>query len=98
MTNETIEETAPHEDGEGAIVMGRTGITTKSPKKPRKVAPKPVESDKALLYSAGNITFPGVGEIKYGFTVVSKEAAAKWLTLKKVREATVDEVKEFYGV
>jgi len=98
MTNGTIEEAAPHEDGEGAIVMGRTGITTKSPKKPRKVTPKPVESDKALVYSTGNITFPGVGELKFGFNVVSKTAAAKWVTLKKVREATVDEVKEFYGV
>lgn len=98
MADEVIEKAAVHKDDDSASVVGRGRVTTNAPKKQRKQAPKPVESDRVLVYSSGNVNYPGVGEVKLGFNVVSKAAAEKWTKLKKVREATVEEVKEFYGV
>ena len=87
-----------NDDGAGALIMGKTGIVTKKSRKPRsKPAVAPVESDKTILISEGNIAWPGVGTLKVGFNVVSKTLAEKFVTLKKVREASVDEVKEYYG-
>jgi len=94
-----VEVTAPEpvEEGVGALVMGKTGVTQKQSRKPRKTVVAPVADDKTIVVSQGNIDWSEVGKLKAGFNVVTKEAAAKWVTLKKVREASVEEVKEFYG-
>ena len=98
---EETEETAtePVEEGVGAIVMGQSGIQTKKSRRPRKqAAPKPIEDDKMLVYSDGNIQFQRVGSVKVGFNVVSKTAGAEYIKHRKVREATTEEVKEYYGL
>lgn len=96
--NEKVEQESTNDEAEGALIMGKTGITTKKSRKPRaKPVVQPVESDKIILVSEGNVNWPGVGSLKVGFNVVSKTAAEKFVTLKKVREASVDEVKEYYG-
>lgn len=52
--------------------------------------------EKQILFSSGNLNWAGVGKLESGFNLVSAEAAAKWLTHRKVRKATVEEVKEHY--
>jgi len=61
--------------------------TTETPKKPKQIA----------LYSAKNLRWNGVGTLVKGYNVVNEEEAAKWKTLKAVREATPDEVATYYG-
>lgn len=96
--NEVIEAPEQIEDGVGALVMGNGGVTQKASRKPRKKAELiEIPETKTIVYSDGNISWPGVGTLKVGFNVVTNEAAAQWTTLKRVREASVEEVKEFYG-
>jgi hypothetical protein len=57
---------------------------------------KPV-SDKVALFSEGNIFWNGVGEVVKGYNIVTKEVSEKWLTHKKVRIATPQEVAKHYG-
>lgn len=56
-----------------------------------------VEVEKIAIYSPKNIRWQGVGQVSVGYNVVTKEAAAKWLTRSGVREATPEEVATFYG-
>ena len=96
--NEVVDAPEQNEDGVGALVMGKGGVTQKKSRRaPKKVEPVEIPDTKKIVYSAGNISWPGVGTLKAGFNVVTNEAAAQWTTLKRVREASVDEVKEFYG-
>ena len=96
--NEVVETPEQNEDGVGALIMGKGGVTQKASRKPRKkAAPVEIADDKTIVYSAGNISWPGVGTLKAGFNLVSKEAGKQWTTLKRVREASIEEVKEFYG-
>lgn len=55
----------------------------------------PVE--KVALYSDRNIYWDGVGEVKVGYNIVSKEASEKWITRKAVRIAQPEEVASYYG-
>lgn len=97
MTENETTAPEPVEDGAGALIMGKTGVVQKPGRKPRKKAVEEIPSDKTIVFSQGNLDWTGVGKLTPGFNVVTKEAAAQWVTLKKVREASVEEVKEFYG-
>ena len=57
-----------------------------------------VKTDKKVaLYSLGNLHWQGVGQLVTGYNIVSKESSEKWLTLKKVRTATPEELASYYG-
>ena len=57
-----------------------------------------VKTDKKVaLYSLGNLHWQGVGQLVTGYNIVSKESSEKWLTLKKVRSATPEELANYYG-
>lgn len=70
-----------------------------------KVADKPVakkqnkaEADeKVAIWSPKNSYWEGVGRVKTGYNIVTKEASVKWLTRKDVRLATPQEVATYYG-
>jgi len=53
--------------------------------------------EKVALYSDRNIYWDGVGEVKVGYNIVSKEASEKWLTHRLVRIASPEEVAAYYG-
>jgi hypothetical protein len=54
--------------------------------------------DKVALYSTKNIHWGnGVGALKVGYNIVSKEASEKMVTHKAVRIATPEELASYYG-
>jgi hypothetical protein len=53
--------------------------------------------EKVALYSDRNIYWGGLGELKVGYNIVSKEASEKWITRKAVRIAQPEEVASYYG-
>ena len=53
--------------------------------------------EKVALYSDRNIHWVGLGELKVGYNIVSKEASEKWITRKAVRIAQPEEVASYYG-
>lgn len=57
--------------------------------------PKPVS--KVAVHSIKNVHWQGVGHLNKGYNIVTKEAAAKWLTKSGIREATPEEVATHYG-
>lgn len=69
------------------IPNGQTEVVTE-PKAP---------VEKVALYSHRNIYWDGVGEVKVGYNIVSKEASEKWLTHRLVRIASPEEVASYYG-
>ena len=55
-------------------------------------------TDKVALYSTRNIHWGnGVGSLKVGYNIVSKEASEKMVTHKAVRIASPEEVASYYG-
>jgi hypothetical protein len=55
-------------------------------------------TDKVALYSTKNIHWGnGVGALKVGYNIVSKEASEKMVTHKAVRIATPEELASYYG-
>lgn len=66
------------------------------PVKVEKEDPK-VEDHQIAVHSAKNLHWQGVGKLKPGYNILSKEVAEKWLTNKHVREATPEEVATYYG-
>ena len=55
------------------------------------------ENSKVALWSNKNIRWDGIGTLKKGYNIVSKEASAKWLTRGGIRTATPEEVATHYG-
>ena len=53
--------------------------------------------EKVALYSDRNIYWDGLGDLKVGYNIVSKEAPEKWITRKAVRIAQPEEVASYYG-
>ncbi len=52
---------------------------------------------KVALYSDRNLNWNGVGSLKKGYNIVTKEASEKWLQHKAVREASPKEVASYFG-
>jgi hypothetical protein len=53
--------------------------------------------EKVALYSNRNIYWDGLGDLKVGYNIVSKEASEQWITRKAVRIAQPEEVASYYG-
>jgi hypothetical protein len=53
--------------------------------------------EKVALYSDRNIYWDGLGDLKVGYNIVSKEASEQWITRKAVRIAQPEEVASYYG-
>lgn len=53
--------------------------------------------EKVALYSERNLHWVGVGELKMGYNIVTKEQADKWISNKSVREASPEELKGAYN-
>lgn len=67
------------------------------PKEQTKPVVVEAPQEKVALYSTRNIHWTGVGELKIGYNIVTKEQADQWISRKPVREATPEEVKRAYG-
>jgi hypothetical protein len=49
------------------------------------------------LFSTRNVFWQGVGKINFGYNIVTRSNADKWLTRNHVREATPEEVVKEFG-
>lgn len=59
-----------------------------------------IEEDKDALvaiYSDKSLFWNGLGELKKGYNIVTKEESEKWITHKAVRIAEPSEVASYYG-
>jgi hypothetical protein len=52
--------------------------------------------EKVAVYSAKNLFKYGLGELKIGYNIVTKEASDFWVTHEAVRLATPEEVANAY--
>ena len=55
------------------------------------------KNEKVAVYSQKSLFWNGLGELKKGYNIVTKEASEKWTTHKAVRIATPSEVATYYG-
>jgi hypothetical protein len=53
--------------------------------------------EKVAVYSERNLNWVGVGELKIGYNIVTKEHADKWISNRSVREASPEELKGAYS-
>ena len=65
---------------------------------PEKIA-EPIQdkNEKVAVYAQKSLFWNGLGELKKGYNIVTKEASDKWTTHKAVRIATPSEVASYYG-
>ncbi len=64
-------------------------------KKASKKEPKPaatVANEKVAIFSERNISWQEAGRLNAGYSIVTKDLADKWLTLKGVRLASPEEI------
>ena len=54
------------------------------------------DQEKVAVYSSRNLFKYGLGELKIGYNLVTKEASDYWTTHKAVRIATPEEVANAY--
>lgn len=54
------------------------------------------DQEKVAVYSSKNLFKYGVGELKIGYNIVTKEASEFWTTHEAVRTATPEEVANAY--
>lgn len=52
--------------------------------------------EKVAVYSSKNLFKYGIGELKIGYNIVTKEASNFWTTHQAVRAATPEEVANAY--
>jgi|LauGreDrversion4_2_1035121.scaffolds.fasta_scaffold717741_2 hypothetical protein len=92
---ETVE--APAEIKEEAVVeiTEEAAPVVEAPKaeKPKKEKVAKADSEVVAIFAERNISWSGVGTLKAGYNIVSKEDADKWLSGSlKIRLATPEEV------
>lgn len=92
---ETVE--APAEIKEEAVVeiTEEAAPVVEAPKaeKPKKEKAVKSETETVALFAERNINWSGVGSLKAGYNIVSKEDADKWLSGSlKIRLATPEEI------
>ncbi len=92
---ETVE--APAEIKEEAVVeiTEEAAPVVEAPKaeKPKKEKAVKSETETVALFAERNINWSGVGALKAGYNIVSKEDADKWLSGSlKIRLATPEEI------
>ena len=54
--------------------------------------------DKVAIYSSRNVFWDGVGRIKTGYNIMTKDKADLWLERDHTRLATPEEVAKEYGI
>jgi hypothetical protein len=54
-------------------------------------------TEKVAVYSSKNLFKYGLGELKIGYNIVTKDASDFWLTHEAVRIATPEEVAQAYN-
>jgi len=68
------------------------------PRKTQKaVEPVKEKTDTVAIHSEKNVVWEGVGKVKKGYNIVTKEKADKWLTRSHTRIATPEEVARQFG-
>lgn len=77
---------------DGAIGSSAADAKPKKKAAPRKQVNKTSDGTVAV-FASRNVRWDGVGSLLRGYNIVSADAAAKWVTLSTVREATADEIK-----
>lgn len=56
------------------------------------------KGEKVAVYSPKNLYKFGLGELRKGYTIVSKEVADKWISIHRdVEIATPEDVARYYG-
>ena len=55
------------------------------------------ESEKVALYVTHHLSWKGLGELKKGYNIVSREDSSQWLRHRAVRVATPEELARSYG-
>lgn len=86
--------TKANDDGVIGSALAEAQVKSEVEEEPVKEAPG---GDKVALYSERNIRWGTFGSLTKGYNIVTKEAAARWLTRPVVREATPEEVAAHYG-
>jgi hypothetical protein len=85
----------------GPVADGVFG-TTKADKVQKKSvsnkSKKPKSETTVALHSTKNVFWPEVGKISYGYNIVEKDVADKWLTRSHIRIATPEELVREFGV
>lgn len=78
-------------------VMGSTTVkVVPEKKKPAKPAVK-LQEETVAVHSTRNVTWSGVGKVYSGYNIVTKEAAAQWLTRSHITLATPEDVAREFG-
>ena len=67
------------------------------PKETSEPVVKNKPQEKVAVYSERNLNWVGVGELKIGYNIVTKEQADQWISNRSVREASPEELKGAYG-
>lgn len=85
--------------GPGVATIESGAIASTNVKAPKPKAEKPVAAVKeetVAIHSTRNVNWQGVGSVKLGVNIVSKEAAEQWLKRDHIKLVTPEEVaKEF---
>jgi hypothetical protein len=97
ITMNTVKPSGKPTSGVLPVKDGAIGSLVAEPK-PKKPKKKESTEEKVALYSAKNLSWKGVGKLKYGFNFVNEEVSVKWLKQKAVRLAEPKEVADHYGV
>ena len=53
-------------------------------------------TEKVAIYSSKNLFKYGLGELKIGYNIVTKEASDFWISQSSVRTATPEEIAKAY--
>lgn len=56
-----------------------------------------ISKEKVAVFSIKPLFWNGLGELKKGYNIVTKEESEKWITHKAVRIASPSEVASYYG-
>ena len=88
-----ISNTKSNDDG---VITVRSADKNYPPVKADKMVEE-FNNNEVALYSAKNLHWQGIGKLKPGYNILTREIAEKWLTNKHVREATPEEVATYYG-
>ena len=92
-TEAAVEETVVEEVPEATIAPVEVVEVEKAEKPKKEKVAKAADSETVALFSERNLAWEGVGTLKAGYNIVSKEEANGWLSGNlKVRLASPEEI------
>lgn len=81
------------------LATGAIGATSvPKPKKPKKVEAPKKEKKKVAVRSTRNVTWIGVGQVKFGINYVTPEEAEQWATRDHITLLEPEDVAKEYGL